>query len=82
MQRSEITDDDEHEWIVRVGKTAYNLVCNRTNNDFIIKSSDPILLGYIELAINQYLDAIPFNLRPTFQQMLDDIKTMKEKLER
>jgi hypothetical protein len=49
MQRSEQTYDQE--WIERVGKTVYDLACNCINDDYIVKSSDPMLLGCIELAI-------------------------------
>jgi hypothetical protein len=58
LRRSEQAEDDL-EWIERIGKTVYNLVSNRRNDDFIIKTSDPVLLEYIELSIEQYLDAIP-----------------------
>jgi hypothetical protein len=80
MQKSEQSDDQE--WIERVGKIVYVLACNYINDDYIVKSSDPMLLGCIELAIIQHLEAMPSKLRPIFEQMLDDIKAMKEKLER
>ena len=79
IQRSETVDDD-HEWIERVGKVAYDLVCNRINSDFIVKSSDPVLLGHLELAIELYLDPMPSALKPAFQQMLADIKARREKV--
>ena len=81
IQRSKTIDDDLG-WIERVGKAAYDLVCNCINNDFIVKSSDPALLGCLELAIEQYLDTIPSELKPEFQQILADIKARKENLER
>jgi hypothetical protein len=80
MQRSEQTYDQE--WIERVGKTVYDLACNCINDDYIVKSSDPMLLGCIELAIVQHLEAMSSKLQPIFEQMLDDIKARKENLER
>jgi hypothetical protein len=44
-----------------------------------VKSSDPKLLECIGLAIELHLDAMPPNLRMTFQQMLDDIKAKKDR---
>ena len=81
MQRSEIINYYGYEWVERVSKTAYDLAHNRIDNDYIVKSSDPGLLGYIELAIEQHLEAMPSKLRPIFEQMLDDIKARKENLE-
>jgi hypothetical protein len=81
IQRSEIIDDD-NEWIEKVGKAAYDLVCNCINNDFLVKSSGPALLECFELAIEQYLDTMPSKLKPQFQQMLADIKARQENLER
>jgi hypothetical protein len=49
---------------------------------YIVRSSDPMLLGCIELDIEQYLEAMSSKLRPIFEQMLDDIKTRKENLDR
>jgi hypothetical protein len=72
--------DDDFGWIERIGKPAYDLVSNRRDDDFIIKTTDPVLLEYIELSIEQYLDAMPTNLRVAFQQLLDDIKSRKEDL--
>ena len=63
-------------------KAAYDLASNCINNDYIVKSSNPGLLGCIELGIEQYLEAIPSKPRPIFEQMLDDIKARKENLER
>jgi hypothetical protein len=76
LQRSEQAEDDQ-EWIERVGKTAYNLAYNCVNDEYIVKSSDPDLLRRIELAIKQHLETMPSNLRPTFRQILDDIKARK-----
>lgn len=75
----------DHRWVKNIGKTAYDLTFNRIkseehNNNFITKSSDPTLLGCIGLAIGQYLDALPPNMRVTFQQILDDVKAKKEYL--
>jgi hypothetical protein len=80
MQRSEQTDDQE--WIERVDKTVYALACNCVNDDYIVKSSNLGLLGCVELAIEQHLEAMSSKLRPIFEQMLDDIKARKENLER
>ena len=80
MQKSEQTDDQE--WIERVGKTVYDLTCNCINDDYIVKSSDPLLLGCLGLAIEQHLEAMSSKLRPIFEQVLDDIKARKENLER
>ena len=80
MQRSEQTDDQE--WIERVDKTVYALACNCVNDDYIVKSSNLGLLGCVELAIVQHLEAMSSKLRPIFEQMLDDIKARKENLER
>ena len=77
IQKSEYNEETEidHERVEIIGKKAYDLASSRIhNNDFIVKSSDPKLLGRIGLAIEQHLDALPPNLRVTFQQMLDDIK--------
>lgn len=81
LQRNEQAEDDQ-EWIERIGKTAYDLVISHRNDDFIIKASDPVLQEYIELSIEQYLDAMPPNLRAAFRQLLDDIKSRKEDLQR
>ena len=81
-QKSDYKEDIDYEWVERIGKTAYNLACNCVNDDYIVKSTDPDLLGRIELAIKQHLEIMPSNLRPTFQQMLDDIKARKEDLQR
>jgi hypothetical protein len=82
MQRSEIINDDDYKWVEIVNKTAYDLARNRIDNDYIVKSSDPGLLGYIELAIEQHLDSMPTKLKPTLQQIIVDIKARKESLER
>jgi hypothetical protein len=79
MQKSEQTDDDQ-EWIERIGKTVYELACNCTDNDFIVKSSDPVLRECVGLAIERHLEAMPSKLRPIFEQMLADIKARKENL--
>jgi hypothetical protein len=74
--------EDDFGWIERIGKTAYDLVSNRRDDDFMIKTSDPVLLEYIELSIEQYLDVMPPILQVAFQQLLDDIKSRKEELQR
>ena len=52
------------------------------NNDFIVKTSDPELLGSIGVAIEQHLDTMPPKLKLIFQQMLEDIRMRKENLEK
>jgi hypothetical protein len=82
-QKSDYKEEDiDYEWVERIGKTAYDLVSNRRDDDFIIKTTDPVILEYIELSIEQYLDAMPTTLRAAFLQMLDDIKSRKEDLQR
>jgi hypothetical protein len=46
-----------------------------------LKLVTSVLLEYVELSIEQYLDAMPTNLRVAFQQLLDDFKSRKEYLE-
>jgi hypothetical protein len=79
--------DNGYQWVERIGKAAYDLASDRIkseehNNNFIIKSSEPVLLGYIVLAIKQHLDALPPNMRPIFQHMLYDVEARKDNLER
>lgn len=86
----DITDDD-HEWVERIGKTAYE-ICNdparnriKLNDQhagFILDSNDAAVLGCIGWAMEQHLDAIPSKPKPTFQKILDDVKAKKENLER
>jgi hypothetical protein len=86
-----ITGDDNHEWVERIGKTAYE-ICNDPARDriklnehhtgFIVEFNDAAVLGCIGWAIEQHLDAIPSKLKPTWQKILDDIKVRKENLER
>jgi hypothetical protein len=85
-----ITDDD-HEWVERIGKTAYeicndparNLIkLNEQRTDFIMESNDAAVLGCIGWAIEQHLNDIPSRLKPNIQKILDDIKARKENLER
>jgi hypothetical protein len=85
-----ITDDD-HEWVERIGKTAYEICndparnrikLNEQHTGFILDSNDAAVLGCIGWAIEQYLDDIPTKLKPNFQQILNDIKNRKENLER
>jgi hypothetical protein len=85
IQKSKYKEETEidHEWVEIIGKKAYDLASShKNNNDFIVESSDPKLLECIGLAIEQHLDALPPNLRVTFQQMLEDIKAKKGSLER
>ena len=86
----EITDDD-HEWIERIGKTAYE-ICNEVDRnriklndqhtELIIESNDAAALGCIGWAIEQHLDNMPSKLKSTFRKILDDVKARKESLER
>ena len=87
----EIDISNADEWVERIGKTAYENCKNRVimktsengqNTGFIIESNDAGALGCIGWAIEQHLDTIPFKLKPTFQKILDDVKTRKENLER
>jgi hypothetical protein len=86
----EITDDD-HKWIERIGKTAYEICNSQTrdrtklneqNSGLIIESNDAAVLGCLGWVIEQNVNDIPTNLKPTFQQILDDVKARKENLER
>jgi hypothetical protein len=47
-----------------------------------MESNDAEVLRCISLAIEQYLESIPPKLKPTFQQILNDVKVRKENLER
>jgi hypothetical protein len=85
-----ITDDD-HEWVERIGKTAYEICndparsrikLNEQHTGFISDSNDAAVLGCIGWAIEQHLNDIPTKLKPTFQKILDDVKATKENLER
>jgi hypothetical protein len=55
---------------------------NEKLSGFIIESNDGAVLGCIGWAIEQHLDSIPANLKPTFQKILDDVRVRKENLER
>jgi hypothetical protein len=88
----EIDIREADEWVERIGKTAYE-VCNNNriqlkksdtnqHTGFIIESNDTTALSCIGWAIEKYLDDIPSKLRPTFQEILDDVKSRKEDLER
>jgi hypothetical protein len=50
--------------------------------DFIIESNDTTALSCIGWAIEKYFDEIPPQLKPAFQEILADIKSRKEDLER
>jgi hypothetical protein len=85
-----ITDDD-HGWVERMGKTAYEISndparnrikLNEQHTGFILESNDAAVLGCISWAIEQHLNDIPAKLKPNFQRILDDIKARKENLER
>ena len=83
--------DDDHGRVERIGKTAYE-ICNdparnrikfnEQHTGFILESNDVAILGCIGWAIEQHLDDIPTKLKPSFQQILNDIKDSKENLER
>jgi hypothetical protein len=85
-----ITDDD-HEWIERIGKTAYE-ICNSQTRDriklneqhsgFIMESNDAAVLGCLGWAIEQHLNYIPTKLKLNFQHLLNDIKAGKENSKR
>ena len=79
IQKSEYKEETESEII---GKKAYDLASSHihNNDDFIVSSSDPELLGSIGLVIEQHLDTVPPKLKPIFQQMLEDIIMRKENL--
>lgn len=78
--------DEDHEWIDRIGKTAYE-ICNDPARDriksndqhtgFIVQSSDPAVLGYLEWAIEQHLNDIPTKLKPTFSKFWTVLKPGK-----
>ena len=90
-EKVEIDITDNHEWVERLGKTA-NEICddpnynriklNKEHTGFIVESNDSGALGCIGWAIERHLDAIPSNLKPIFQRILDEVKTRKEYLER
>jgi hypothetical protein len=70
----DITDDD-HEWVERIGKTAYEICndparsrfkLNEQHTGFVIESNDAAVLGCIGWAIEQYLSDIPTKI--------DDVK--------
>ncbi|MGB7662990.1 MAG: hypothetical protein WBL67_09665 [Nitrososphaeraceae archaeon] len=78
----DITDDD-HEWVERIGKTAYEicndparnrLKLNEQHTGFIMESNDAAVLGWLGWAIEQHLNAIPSKFKSTFRKILDDIK--------
>ena len=88
----EIEVPEADEWVERIGKTAYEM-CNNNriqmkksetnqHTGFIIESNDTTALSCIGWAIEKYLDDIPSKLTPTFQKILDDVKSRKEDLER
>jgi hypothetical protein len=52
------------------------------HSGFIMESNDAAVLGCLGWTIEQQLDSIPSNLKPTFQKILDDVKARKENLER
>jgi hypothetical protein len=80
------------EWVERIGKTAYEMLNNNRiklktsetgqHTGFIIESNDSTALSCIGWAIEKYLDDIPPEQKPTFQEILDDVKSRKEDLER
>ena len=78
----EIDVPEADEWVERIGKTAYEMC----NNDHIkLKTwklvdvpvlSQNLLLG--STGVEKHLNEIPSKLRPTFQEILDDVKSRKE----
>ena len=52
------------------------------NIQVLSEPNDAGTLGCIGWAIEQHLNSIPPKLKPTFQKILEDIKTRKENLER
>jgi hypothetical protein len=89
----EIDIPDADEWIERIGKTAHEMLNNNNriklktldsskHTGFIIESNDTTALSCIGWAIEKHLDQIPSQLKPTFQKILEDIRTKKENLER
>ncbi len=60
--------DDNHEWVERIGKTAYEkcndparnrIKLNEQHTGFILESNDAAVLGCLEWAIEQHLGSIP-----------------------
>jgi hypothetical protein len=79
------TMSEEHEWVERIGKTAYAMCNDPTRNriklneqhtGFIMEFNDAAGLGYLGWAIEQHLNNIPTKLKPTFQQILKKIIKM------
>ena len=71
----------------RIGKTAYEICndparnqikLNEQHTGYIIESNDAGILGCLGWATEQHLDSIPSKLKPTFQQILEDLKTRRE----
>ena len=89
----DITHDHKelNEWIERIAKTA-NEICddpdytrikmNEQHTGFIMESNDAGGLGCLGWAIERNINDIPSKLRPTFQEIRDDVKSRKEDLER
>jgi hypothetical protein len=87
----EIDVTADREWIERLGKTT-NEICNNPDGNriklneqhtgFIMESNDAAALGCLGRAIERHMNDIPSKLRPTFQEILDDVKSRKEDLER
>jgi hypothetical protein len=87
----EIIIPEADEWVKRIGKTAYEMCNNRIkikysdtsqHIGFIIESSNFTALSRIGWAIEKHLDEIPSQLKPIFQEILEDGKARKEYLER
>jgi hypothetical protein len=87
--------NDLNDWVKQIGKTANercnNPDCNRIklktsdngqHTGFIIESNDAGALAAWARLSKDNLDGILFQLKPTFQKILEDTKTRKDNLER
>ena len=68
----EIAMSEDHEWVERIGKTAYEICNDPTRNrirlneqhtGFIIKSNDAAVFGCLGWAIEQHLASIPSKIK-------------------
>lgn len=88
----EIDIPEADEWVERIGKTAYEMCKNnriklKTSDSnkctgLSIESNDSAALACIGWAIEKHFNEIPSQLKPTFQEILDDVNVKKENLER
>jgi hypothetical protein len=69
----EIATSEDHEWVERIGKTAYErcndptrhrIKLNEQHTGFILESNEAAVLGCLGWAI----EPIPSQLKPTFQK--------------